>query len=155
MPPIMPTARPCHSCDGKRRHAARLRKPQVCFNLGSATAGHGHRRGYAIEPELHKTRGTDLDIVHVLQIDQIAAVDTDKALGGQAPLERGNRLSDQVCSLGADGVAKIGTRLKVADVCGGNEHLFAPAVHRQTQRLARSVDNTTDTQGCLDLVECL
>lgn len=40
--------------------------PQVCFNLGSATAGHGHRRGYAIESELHKTRGTDLDIVHCL-----------------------------------------------------------------------------------------
>lgn len=126
MPPIMPTARPCQTCDGKRRHADRLRKPQVCFNLGSATAGHGHRRGYAIESELHKTRGTDLDIVHVFQIDQIAAMNANKALGDQATLERRDRLIDQVRSLGADGVAKIGARLKVADVCGGNEHLFCP-----------------------------
>lgn len=106
MPPIMPTARPCQTCGGKRWRADRLRKPQVRLNLGGATAGHGHRRGHAIEPELHQARGADLDIVHVFQIDQITAVDTDKALGGQAPLERGNRLIDQVCSLGADGVAK-------------------------------------------------
>ena len=151
----MPTARPCQTCDGKRRHADRLRKPQVCFNLGSATAGHGHRRGYAIESELHKTRGTDLDIVHVFQIDQIAAVDADKALGGQAALERGNRLIDQIRSIGTDGVAKIGTRLKVADIRHGNEHLFAPAIHRQAQRLARSMDDTASAQGSLDLVERL
>lgn len=84
----MPTARPCQTCVGKRWHADRLHKPQARLNLGSATTGHGHRRGYAIEPEFHKTRRTYLDIVHVFQIDQIAAVDTDKALGGQAPLER-------------------------------------------------------------------
>ena len=93
--------------------------------------------------------------MHVFQIDQIAAMNANKALGAQAPLERGNRLIDQVRSLGADGVAKIGARLKVADIRHGNEHLFAPAIHRQAQRLARSVDNTTDTQGRLDLVECL
>lgn len=82
-------------------------------------------------------------------------MNANKALGVQATLERRDRLIDQVRSLGADGVAKIGARLKVADVCGGNENLFSPAVHRQTQRLARSMDNTTGTQGCLDLVECL
>ena len=151
----MPTARPCQTCGGKRWHADCYRKPQVCLDLGSATTGHGHRRGYAIEPELHKTRGTDLDIVHVFQIDQITAVDTDKALGGQAPLERGNRLIDQVCSLGADSVAKIGARLKVADIRHGNEHPFAPTIHRQAQRLARSMDDTASAQGSLDLVECL
>lgn len=136
----MPTARSCQTCGGKRWSVDRLRKPQVCLDLGSATTGHRHRRGYAIEPELHKTRGTDLDIVHVFQIDQITAVDTNKALGGQAPLERGNRLIDQVCSLGANGVAKIGACLKVADIRHGNEYLFAPAIHRQAQRLARSME---------------
>ena len=49
----MPTARPCQTCDGKRRHADRLRKPQVCFNLGSATAGHGHHA----EPVYEKVTG--------------------------------------------------------------------------------------------------
>ena len=125
------------------------------LNLGSATTRHGHRRGYAIEPELHKPRGTDLDIVHVFQIDQIAAVDTDKALGGQTSLKRGNRLIDQICSLGADGIAKIGARLKVADIRHGNEHLFTPTIQRQAQRLARSMDDTASAQGSLDLVERL
>ena len=82
-------------------------------------------------------------------------MDADKALGGQATFERGNRLIDQVCPLGADGVAKIGARLKVADIRHGNEHLFAPAIHRQAQRLARSMDDTASTQGSLDLVERL
>ena len=151
----MPTARPCQTCDGKRRHASLLRKPQVRLDLGGTTTGHRHRRAHAVEPELHQPRGANLNIVHVFQIDQIAAMNANKALGAQATLERRDRLIDQVRSLGADGVAKIGARLKLADVCGGNEHLFAPAIHRQTQRLARSVDNTTGTQGCLDLVECL
>lgn len=82
-------------------------------------------------------------------------MNANKALGVQATLERRDRLIDQVRSLGADGVAKIGARLKVANVCGGNEHLFAPAVHRQTQRLARSMDDTTNAQGGLDLIERL
>ena len=43
-------------------------------------------------------------------------MNANKALGAQATLERRDRLIDQVGSLGADGVAKIGARLKVADV---------------------------------------
>ena len=82
-------------------------------------------------------------------------MNANKALGDQATLERRDRLIDQVRSLGADGIAKIGTRLKVADVCGGNEHLFAPAIHRQAQRLARSMDDAASPQGSLDLVERL
>ena len=114
----MPTARPCQTCDGKRRHASLLRKPQVRLDLGGTTTGHRHRRAHAVEPELHQPRGTNLNIVHVFQIDQIAAMNANKALGAQATLERRDRLIDQVRSLGADGVAKIGARLKVADVCG-------------------------------------
>lgn len=151
----MPTARPCQTCGGKRWRAYRLRKPQVSLDLGGATAGHGHRRVHAVESELHKTGGPDLDIVHVFQIDQIATVDTDKALGGQTSLERRNRLIDQICSLGADGVAKIGARLKVADIRHGDEYLFATAIHRQAQGLAGSMDATAGAQGSLDLVERL
>ena len=82
-------------------------------------------------------------------------MNANKALGVQATLERRDRLIDQICSLGADGVAKIGTRLKVADIRHGDEHLFAPAIHRQTQGLARSMDDTTNAQGGLDLIERL
>lgn len=122
----MPTARPCQTCDGKRQHADRLRKPQVCFNLGSATAGHGHRRTHAVETELHQPRGANLNIVHVFQIDQVAAMNANKALGVQATLERRDRLIDQVRSLGADGVAKIGARLKVADSATGMNTFLPP-----------------------------
>ncbi len=122
----MPTARPCQTRGGKRRHASLLRKPQVRLDLGGTTTGHRHRRAHAVESELHQPRGANLNIVHVFQIDQIAAMNANKALGAQATLERRDRLIDQVRSLGADGVAKIGARLKVADVCGGNEHLFLP-----------------------------
>ena len=82
-------------------------------------------------------------------------MNANKALGDQATLERGNRLIDQIRPLGADGVAEIGARLKVADIRHGNEHLFAPAIHRQAQRLARSMDDTASAQGSLDLVERL
>ena len=54
----------------------------------------------------------------------------------------------------ADGVAKIGTRLKVADIRHGNEHLY-PTIHRQAKGLARGMDDTAGAQGGLDLVECL
>ena len=82
-------------------------------------------------------------------------MNANKALGAQATLERRDRLIDQVRSLGADGVAKIGARLKVADIRHGNEHPFAPTIHRQAQRLARSMGDTASAQGSLDLVECL
>ena len=80
MPPIMPTARPCQTCDGKRRHASLLRKPQVRLDLGGATTGHRYRRVHAVEPELHQPRGANLDIVHVFQIDQIAAMNANKTV---------------------------------------------------------------------------
>ena len=82
-------------------------------------------------------------------------MDADKALGAQATFERRDRLINQICSLGADGVAKIGTRLKVADIRHGDEHLFTPAVHRQAKGLARGMDSAANTQGGFDLVERL
>lgn len=81
MPPIMPTARPCQTCDGKRQHASLLRKPQVRLDLGGTTTGHRYRRVHAVEPELHQPRGANLNIVHVFQIDQVAAMNANKALG--------------------------------------------------------------------------
>ena len=82
-------------------------------------------------------------------------MDADEALERQAPLKRGDRFVDEVRPLGTDGVAKIGARLKVTDIRNGNEHLLAPAICRQAQRLARSLDDAADAQGSLNLVECL